>query len=92
MKEGRILLISLLFILTTYAQNVESILKIKPEQQYNILKYNPNIKYEDILKYQEKAEEKDNKYDFGFNLDVNRELMTIEGFKIDIGTKFKGIN
>jgi hypothetical protein len=91
MKKRRVFFISLLFILETYAQNIESILKIKPEPEYE-LKYNPNIKYEDILKYQEKTEEKENKYDFGFNLDINRELMTIDGFKIDVGTKFKGIN
>lgn len=95
MKEGRVFIISLLFISIAYAeQNTQSILKIKPEPKYyDFLKYNENIKYEDILKYQEKIEEeKESDYSFGFDLDVNRELMTIEGFKIDVGTKFKGIN
>ncbi|MFW3405233.1 hypothetical protein ACN9J7_11720, partial [Aliarcobacter butzleri] len=59
----------------------------------DILKYNQNVKYEDILDYKEKIEEeKESDYSFGYNLDINRELMTIEGFKIDGGTKFKGIN
>lgn len=95
MKKRKLFIaINLLFISTIYAQEIESILRVKPEPKYdNILKYNQNIKYEDILKYKEKTqEEKESDYSFGFNLDVNKELMTIEGFKIDIGTKFKGIN
>ena len=61
-------------------------MRIKPEPKYeDILKYNQNVKYEDILEYKEKTEEeKESDYSFGFNLDINRELMTIEGFKIKV--------
>ncbi|ABV66405.1 hypothetical protein Abu_0120 [Aliarcobacter butzleri RM4018] len=93
-KRKLFIIINLFFISTIYAQEIESVLRIKPEPKYeDILKYNQNVKYEDILEYKEKTEEeKESDYSFGFNLDINRELMTIEGFKIDVGTKFKGIN
>jgi hypothetical protein len=94
MKNKKLFIINLFFISTIYAQEIDSVLRIKPEPKYeDILKYNQNVKYEDILEYKEKTEEeKESDYSFGFNLDINRELMTIEGFKIDVGTKFKGIN
>ncbi|MCT7616437.1 hypothetical protein N5U05_01650 [Aliarcobacter butzleri] len=94
MKNKKIFIINLFFISTIYAQEIDSVLRIKPEPKYkDILKYNQNVKYEDILEYKEKTEEeKERDYSFRFNLDINRELMTIEGFKIDVGTKFKGIN
>ncbi|RZV14036.1 hypothetical protein D3M61_05560 [Aliarcobacter butzleri] len=93
-KRKLFIIINLFFISTIYAQEIDSVLRIKPEPKYeDILKYNQNVKYEDILEYKEKTEEeKESDYSFGFNLDINRELMTIEGFKIDVGTKFKGIN
>ena len=67
------------------AEEIESILKIKPE-----IKYDENLKYEKINKYKENQDltEKYNKYDFGFNVDINKELRTIESIKIDIGTNF----
>lgn len=67
------------------AEEIESILKIKPE-----IKYDENLKYEEINKYKENQnlDEKYNKYDFGFNLDINKELRTIESIKIDVGTNF----
>ena len=87
---------SLLFILTfitfscLYAKekkletNVDSILKIKPE-----IKYNENLKYQEINKYQEiKNNELKSNYDFGFNLDINKEQRTIDSIKIDVGTNF----
>lgn len=94
MKNKKLFIINFFFISTIYAQEIDSVLRIKPEPKYeDILKYNQNVKYEDILEYKEKTEEeKESDYSFGFNLDINRELMTIEGFKIDVGTKFKGIN
>ena len=74
-----------LFISTVYAKEVESILKIKP-----IEKYDENYKYEDVDKYHIKKDDlgiKSN-YDFDIRLDINKELKTFDGFKIDIGTKF----
>ena len=67
------------------AEEIESILKIKPE-----IKYDENLKYEEINKHKENQDltEKYNKYDFGFNIDINKELRTIESIKIDIGTNF----
>lgn len=67
------------------AEEIESILKIKPE-----IKYDENLKYEEINKYKENQDltEKYNKYDFGFDININKELRTIESIKIDIGTNF----
>ena len=58
--------------------------KKKIKNNYNI------IKYEEINKYKEKYYDEGIKfnYDFGIYLDVNKELMTIEGIKIDVGTNF----
>lgn len=73
-----------LLIPSIYAKEIESILKIKPEMIYD-----KNLKYEEINKYKEKkSNEIKSDYDFGINIDINKELMTIEGFKIDVGTKF----
>ncbi|WP_368028898.1 hypothetical protein [Arcobacter sp. s6] len=64
--------------------NIDSILKIKPP-----IKYDENLKYQEINKYSE-SKNKDSKstYDFGVNVDVNKELMTIDSLKLDIGTNF----
>ena len=68
------------------AEEIESILKIKPE-----IKYDENLKYEEINKYKEKdLTENISKYDFILNIDIKKELRTIESIKIDIGTNFKG--
>lgn len=64
--------------------NIDSILKIKPE-----IKYDKNLKYQEINKYKEsKDEEIKSNYDFGFYLDVNKEERTINSIKIDVGTNF----
>ena len=64
--------------------NIDSILKIKPE-----LKYNENLKYQRVDEYIiKKDKEIKSNYDFGFNIDVNKEERTLEGIKIDIGTNF----
>ena len=67
------------------AEEIESILKIKPE-----IKYDENLKYEEINKYKENQDlsEKYSNYNFGFDIDINKELRTIESIKIDIGTNF----
>lgn len=65
-------------------KSIDSILKIKPE-----IKYEENLKYQEINKYQNtKSEEMKSIYDFGINVDINKELRTIEGVKIDLGTNF----
>lgn len=73
------------FFLISYlnGSEIESILRIKPET-----KYEQSLKYENINKYEEKKEDEKNNYDFGIDIDLNPELMTIEGFRIDIKTKF----
>ena len=64
------------------------ILKIKPP-----IKYNQNQKYDKIKKYNDNQNDVDNKkYDFGIDIGIDKELMTIDRLKIDVGTKFKGIN
>jgi hypothetical protein len=64
--------------------NIDSILKIKPETNYS-----ENLKYQEINKYKEpKDKDLKSNYDFGFNLDVNKEERSIEGIKIDVGTNF----
>ncbi len=80
-----ILILTVLFISTTYAKEIESILKIKP-----IEKYDENYRYEDVNKYHINKDDLGIKSDFDFDirLDINKELGTFDGFKIDIGTKF----
>ena len=64
--------------------NIESILKLKPP-----IKYDENLKYQEINKYIEPwGKNKKSNYDFGINVDINQELKTIEGIKIDVGTNF----
>ena len=64
--------------------NIDSILKIKPP-----IKYDENLKYQEINKCNE-SKKKDTKsdYDFGVDVDVNKELKTIDGLKLDVGTNF----
>ncbi|AXX93882.1 hypothetical protein [Arcobacter ellisii] len=86
MKKKFIIISTIFFIFVDflYAENIESVLKIKPE-----IKYNENLKYEEINKYKENKDfEIKSNYDFGINIDINKELMTIDGIKIDVGTKF----
>ncbi len=62
---------------------IESIIKIKPE-----INYNENIKYEKIPEYKLEEKESKNKFDFGFDLNVNQEEKTIDYWKVDIKTNF----
>jgi hypothetical protein len=78
------LIITSLYSLEIKENNIDSILKIKPE-----IKYNENLKYQEINKYKDsKDKEIRSSYDFGINVDINKELRTIEGIKIDVGTNF----
>ncbi|MGJ0300040.1 hypothetical protein [Aliarcobacter cryaerophilus] len=88
MKIALILLLLLSSFNHLFADSIESVLKIKPP-----IKYNQNQKYDHIKKYGEKENESyDKKYDFGIDIGIDKELMTIDKLKIDVGTKFKGIN
>ena len=62
---------------------IESIIKIKPE-----INYNENIKYEKIPEYKLEEKETKNKFDFGFDIDINQEERTIDYWKVDVKTNF----
>lgn len=87
MKKNSFLLIStliLIFTTTVYAKKIESVVIIKPE-----IKYSENLKYEkieDSMSYEEKQKKKD--FDFGINIDINKEERTIDLLKIDVQTNF----
>jgi hypothetical protein len=84
-----LLILTFLNVSSIYSQeikeeNIDSILKLKPP-----IKYDENLKYQEINKYIESWEKnKKSNYDFGINVDINKELKTIEGIKIDVGTNF----
>ena len=74
----------LIMIDSSYAKEIESIVKIKPE-----IKYDENLKYEKIEEYkstEDKVSVKD--LDFGFDMNINREERTIDYWKIDVKTNF----
>ena len=80
-----LIFISTIFIPSfIYAKEIESIVKIKPE-----IKYNENFKYEKIEEYKS-PEEKDSvkKFDFDFDMNINKEEKTIDYWKIDVKTNF----
>ena len=84
MKIKLIIIISIFMVKTLSAQELESILKIKPE-----VKYDENLKYENINKYKENENNEIKlNYDFDIHINYNQELKIIEGIKIDVGTKF----
>ena len=88
MKIALILLLLLSSFNHLFADSIESVLKIKPP-----IKYNQNQKYDKIKKYNDIENDGDNKkYDFGIDIGIDKELMAIDRLKIDVGTKFKGIN
>jgi hypothetical protein len=95
MKKNSISSLFVLLILNTLSSfamdnyinketNIDSILKIKPP-----IKYEENLKYQEINKYTEsKSSDKKSNYDFGVNVDINKELRTIDALKLDVGTNF----
>ncbi|MBY0541127.1 MAG: hypothetical protein K2P52_06925 [Campylobacterales bacterium] len=87
MKKVSFLLIfisSLILTNTVYAKQVKSVVIIKPE-----IKYDENIKYEETKEFR-KEEEKTykEKYDFGFDMNINKEERTIDYWKVDLKTNF----
>lgn len=75
---------SLILTNTVYAKQVKSVVIIKPE-----INYDENIKYEETKEFR-KEEEKEykEKYDFGFDMNINKEEKTIDYWKIDVKTNF----
>lgn len=87
MKKVSFLLIfisSLILTNTVYAKQIKSVVIIKPE-----IKYDENIKYEETKEFR-KEEEKTykEKYDFGFDMNINKEERTIDYWKVDLKTNF----
>ncbi|MDD3055757.1 MAG: hypothetical protein PHE16_07715 [Aliarcobacter sp.] len=81
-----LLIFTSLLILTNsaYAKKIESVVIIKPEIQYN-----ENIKYENIENYKSYEEKKEKKkFNFGIDIDINKEERTIDLLKIDVQTNF----
>lgn len=86
-----------IFILTVFIlspvfsknKNIETVLKIKPP-----IKYNLNLKYDPIKSYKKSMaeDEKDKDTDWGLDFEFNKELMTLDKLKIDVGTTFQGLN
>lgn len=66
---------------------IESVLKINPP-----IKYHLHQKYDKTLQFESNKVEKEDDYNFNLDVDIDRELKTIDKLKIDVGTKFKGIN
>ena len=87
MKINSFLLIFTFLLITidsSYAKEIESIVKIKPE-----IKYDENLRYEKIEEYKSTEEKVSAKnFDFGFDMNINREERTIDYWKIDVKTNF----
>lgn len=84
------LLIQINFI---YAKDIKSTAKIKPEIKSIVIikpeiRYDENIKYEKIEEYKIPETVEKKKYDFGFDLDINKEEKTINYWKVDVKTNF----
>ncbi|PUE65868.1 hypothetical protein [Arcobacter caeni] len=75
---------SLILTNTVSAKQVKSVVIIKPE-----IKYDETIKYEETKEFR-KEEEKAHKekYDFGFDMNINKEERTIDYWKVDVKTNF----
>ena len=76
-----------------YAKDIKSTAKIKPEiKSIVIIKpeiiYDENIKYEKTEEYKIPESLEKKKYDFGFDLDINKEEKTINYWKVDVKTNF----
>ncbi|MDD2896506.1 MAG: hypothetical protein PHG81_10885 [Aliarcobacter sp.] len=85
MKKNSFLLISTLILIFTtsiYAKKIESVVIVKPE-----IKYSENLKYEKTEEFTEEKAYKE-KYDFGFDLNINKEERTIDYWKVDVKTNF----
>ena len=87
MRKVSFLLIFISSLILTniiYAKQVKSVVIIKPK-----IKYDENIRYEKTKEFiEEEEKEYKKKYDFGFDMNINKEERTIDYWKIDIKTNF----
>jgi hypothetical protein len=96
MKKNSFLFIFTFLLIQTnfiYAKDIKSTAKIKPEIKSIVIikpeiRYDENIKYEKIDEYKIPETVEKKKYDFGFDLDINKEERTINYWKVDIKTNF----
>ena len=96
MKQNSFLFIFTFLLIQTnfiYAKDIKSTAKIKPEiKSIVIIKpeiiYDENIKYEKTEEYKIPETVEKKKYDFGFDLDINKEEKTINYWKVDVKTNF----
>ena len=85
-KNSFLFIFTSLIILATFInakEEIKSTVIIKPE-----IRYDENIKYEKIDEYKIPETVEKKKYDFGFDLDINKEERTINYWKVDIKTNF----
>ena len=96
MKKNSFLFISILLLIHThfiYAKDIKSSVEIKPKIKSIVIikpeiEYDENIKYEKIEEYKIPEIVEKKKYDFGFDLDINKEEKTINYWKVDVKTNF----
>ena len=96
MKKYSFLFIFTFLLIQTnfiYAKNIKSTVETKPKIKSIVIikpeiEYNENIKYEKIEEYKIPETIEKKKYDFGFDLDINKEERTINYWKIDVKTNF----
>jgi hypothetical protein len=96
MKKNSFLFIFTFLLIQTnfiYAKDIKSTAKIKPEIKSIVIikpeiRYDENIKYEKIDEYKIPETVEKKKYDFGFDLDINKEEKTINYWKVDVKTNF----
>ncbi len=96
MKKNSFLFIFTFLLIQTnfiYAKNIKSTVETKPKIKSIVIikpeiEYNENIKYEKIEEYKIPETIEKKKYDFGFDLDINKEERTINYWKVDVKTNF----
>ena len=96
MKKNSFLFIFTFLLIHTdfiYAKEIKSTVEINPKIKSIVIikpeiEYNENIKYEKIEEYKIPEVVEKKKYDFGFDLDINKEERTINYWKIDVTTNF----
>lgn len=105
MRFFLIFFLNIVLLNSLFSKDIESVLKVNPNKKTennskieSILKINPPIKYhlhqkyDKTLQFESNKVEKEDDYNFNLDVDIDRELKTIDKLKIDVGTKFKGIN
>lgn len=96
MKKNSFLFIFTFLLIQTnfiYAKEIKSTVETKPKIKSIVIikpeiEYDENIKYEKIEEYKIPEVVEKKKYDFGFDLDINKEERTINYWKVDVKTNF----